>query len=131
MKEFLKKTIFNFSERFGKAPLCNGREETTFEVFGFRFILCYRCTFIIIGLILSVFLLERIFYFRSLSRKYQVFLIILFLSFTVIDGVIQYFLGIESSNFRRITTGFLAGVGFGLMVEIIFETKPNKKARTF
>lgn len=121
--------MFKFFENFGKAPLCNGREETTFEMFGFRFILCYRCLFIILGLLLTVLFLKRFIGFYRLSRKYKIILIIILVSTTVIDGVCQYFFSIESTNFRRIITGFLAGIGFGMFTETIFEAQPRKKAR--
>ncbi|MGI6769129.1 MAG: DUF2085 domain-containing protein [Bacilli bacterium] len=118
-----------FFENFGKAPLCNGREETTFEIFGFRFFLCYRCLFIIIGLLLTAYFIKRCKFFYRLSRKQKVILIIALISTTVIDGVCQYFFSIESTNFRRIVTGFLAGIGFGMFTETIFEAQPRKKAR--
>ncbi|MDD4001137.1 MAG: DUF2085 domain-containing protein [Bacilli bacterium] len=123
MIEFIKRNLSLISERFGEAPLCNGRAETTFEVFGFHFILCYRCSFIIIGLLITVFLFNKIKLFKRIPAKYLIPLFILFIASTVLDGTLQYFFGIESTNLRRIVTGFLAGVGFGIFVELVFRPK--------
>ncbi|NLD26004.1 MAG: DUF2085 domain-containing protein [Acholeplasmataceae bacterium] len=120
---YLEELIRERFSKIGEAPLCNGRAETTFEIFGFTFILCYRCTFIILGLILTVIILPKIFTFRNLSRWLQLVIIVLLISPALIDGIRQYAFGSESNNILRITTGFVTGIGLGMLVEALFGKK--------
>jgi uncharacterized membrane protein len=120
---FIEEIFKNRLSKIGEAPLCNGRAETTFEIFGFTFIFCYRCTFIILGMVLTVIILPKILTFRNLPRPLQFLLIALLISLTMIDGVRQYFYGIESTNLRRIITGFLTGIGLGMFVEALLGKK--------
>jgi len=107
---------------FGEAPLCNLNPESTFTVFGFTFFLCYRCLFIIVGLLAT-----SILYPKSnkwmLSKRIQPIVGILLILPTAIDGILQYGFLVPSNNFLRISTGTLAGIGFGLLVEWIFRPK--------
>ncbi|MGD9605140.1 MAG: DUF2085 domain-containing protein [Bacilli bacterium] len=107
----------------GQAPLCNGQPETTFQVFGFSFILCYRCTFIIIGLLLTTFVFSKLKTPLFSSKKQQILLMIMGLLILIADGANHHLLGNETTNLLRILTGFFGGIGFGLFVNIIFPPK--------
>lgn len=73
--------------------------------------------------------MKKLVFYSKLKVKYQFIILTILILFTFIDGVLQYFLGIESNNFRRIFTGFLAGVGFGFFVETVMNLAMSKKKK--
>ena len=99
------------------------------HIFGYCFILCYRCTFFLVGAILGLAISSRI---ERETKKYKglytiLVSVILFLPL-LIDGLLQYFFGIESNNIRRAITGFLGGIGsVFLSVYIINNITKNNK----
>lgn len=116
IKEFLIELI----ARIGEVPLCNGQADTTFQIFGFRFFLCYRCTFVMLGLLLTVAVLSRFDWQKHLSRTNGLMLGFLLMSLLVIDGCGHYFFGQETTNLIRILSGMFAGMGSGLIVDALF-----------
>lgn len=89
---------------FGSAPLCNLRPERAFKFNGFVFPLCCRCTGLIAG--------------SCLCLAIKAFGVLISLPITVsaislfplaLDGLLQYFGILESTNIRRFLTGFLFG----------------------
>ena len=84
-------------------PLCNKRSDRAPRLFGKPFILCWRCTGILIGYILSKFI-------ATTGLMPKTILPLLLLIPCAIDGTLQYGFGIESTNIRRVTTGILAGL---------------------
>lgn len=111
---FLIWKYFLFSgKRFaviGKKPLCNFKEERAIHFGSFVFILCYRCTFLIIGILSSFFF----FYFKRIKANPFMFLFsLLFILPCLLDGLIQLLTNYTSTNFLRATTGLFAGVGIG------------------
>lgn len=124
IKEFWTELL----SRIGEAPLCNGQAETTFQIFGFRFLLCYRCTFLVLGLLLTVAALSRLDWKKHLPKKIGLILAFLLILPLVIDGTAHYFFGQETTNLIRIQSGMFAGMGSGLLVDTLFYKKPKSIA---
>lgn len=103
---------------FGQKPLCNLKEERGIHFGNFVFILCYRCTFIILGGIISFFTMYlkkiRIHYF------YMIFSL-LFIIPCFLDGFTQLLTPYESTNFIRALTGLFAGFGIGYILYMPFK----------
>jgi len=99
---------------FGSVPLCNGIPSRAPHIFGFCFPLCYRCTFIFL------FFLITLFYNHYHSQKVHRYILILCLIPMIVDGCMQTFWGIESTNIRRILTGSLFGFGLGGIVSYLY-----------
>lgn len=96
--------------QFGNIPICNGIAERAPHIFGFCFPLCYRCTFIVIMFLITLYM----------SYKYKktlpIMIIILCMLPMIIDGSLQTFWGIMSNNLRRAFTGAVFGFALGLLV---------------
>ena len=77
---------------------CHQKKERSFQKNGIPYILCARCTGIMIGIVLSYF-----------AFKYEVPLILLgILTIPLfVDGIIQHFTEYESKNLTRLITGIL------------------------
>lgn len=91
---------------------CHKKPERSFFWKGKKFPLCARCTGIYLGyLSLSIFLCN----FANLN----IFISILFVIPTYIDGFIQAVFNLESTNIRRLITGFISGVGTMSLTVII------------
>ncbi len=74
-----------------------------------QFPICARCTGIFIGYILAT-----IYFFLGLIFSYQypnIYISVILVIPTLIDGVIQYFTNYESGNYRRLVSGIIAGFG--------------------
>ncbi len=99
---------------FGKCPLCNFREDTSFHIGKFCFPLCYRCTAIIIGALCGNYILQEHF----ISWKICLIGLILIIP-CFVDGILQYHFYIQSTNKRRIITGMLAGLGLAFLHKYI------------
>ena len=83
-------------------PLCNKKPDRAPHIFGHTFILCWRCTGLLVGAILGYILL-------AITQPIG----ISGMSFIIpvgIDGIMQYKFGIMSNNYRRFVTGFIAGL---------------------
>lgn len=103
---------------FGQKPLCNLKEERGIHFGNFVFVLCYRCTFIILGGFISFFTM----YLKKI--RICIFYIVfsgLFIIPCLLDGVLQLTTPYESTNFLRALTGFCAGAGFGYLLYIPFK----------
>lgn len=97
----------------GEVPICNGIAERAPHLFGFCFPLCYRCTFFILSFVITLY----VGFHKQLKIK-PIFLILLILPL-IIDGGLQTFFGIESTNIRRVITGSLFGFGIGGIIMLI------------
>lgn len=96
----------------GKIPLCNGIADRAPQILGICFPLCYRCTFVIIGFFLTLFLIYK----KEITAKH-IWILLLPL---IIDGCLQTFLMIESHNIRRSITGMLFGIAMAFIVKRIY-----------
>lgn len=91
---------------------CHRMPERSFFWKGKQFPVCARCTGIHIGyLSLPLFLFSLI----SISMFWTILLIIP----TYLDGLTQALFKRESTNFIRVTTGILAGIGSMSLISII------------
>lgn len=97
MKKETKIKIWAFFMRLGDRCGCHQREDRSFNLKGYQFPVCSRCTGILTGQVLCVIL--YIFKFRI-----PIYISILFLLIMFFDWYVQ-FKGIkESSNIRRFIT---------------------------
>lgn len=99
----------NFWFNFGKACGCHQIKERSFHFHNKQFFLCSRCT----GIFISEIVLVPILYILSLHFGFYT---ILFSAPLIIDGLLQYFNKLESTNIRRFITGLLGGYGFGIFI---------------
>ncbi len=99
---------------FGKAPLCNLCPERAPKVLNFCFLLCWRCTGLLIGAIIGKLLFGVTNFQINQSYLRILFVLILVLP-VVIDSVLQYYFGVLSTNKRRCLTGIIAGIGATLI----------------
>ena len=114
MKKSTKIKIWAFFMRLGNRCGCHQREDRSFKIKGWQFPICSRCTGILVGQLLGIFI--YIFQFRIFIYISCIFLFIMFL-----DWYIQYKKIRESTNIRRFITGTLAGIAqVAIFIEIIF-----------
>ena len=83
-------------------PICNNKPERAPQFKGHSFILCWRCTGLVVGVLVSCILLTII---TPLGLWIYLSLIPM-----GIDGVAQYYFGYMSNNVRRFITGFIGGL---------------------
>jgi uncharacterized membrane protein len=87
----------------GRRPLCNGLAHRAPRGRLFVFPLCYRCCGLIIGALLGALIV------REGSQRLSLAVLLAIPAF--VDGVAQKISKIESTNFRRLLTGILLGLG--------------------
>jgi uncharacterized membrane protein len=116
------KIMEELKSNFGKNPLCNGRSERAPYVLGKCFFLCWRCTMVMVFTVISSIILDYIDLSLATSKTFTILGNILILPM-ILDGGIQYFAKLESTNVRRAITGALFGIGIAIVafqfVEII------------
>lgn len=97
-------------------PICNKNPERAPNIMGHTFLLCWRCSMVIVGIIITLISIksERI----SIPQKSIIGGIVLMFPM-IIDGSLQYLKRIPSTNLRRAITGFLFGVGITIIINII------------
>lgn len=100
--------IWQKSMRFGQACGCHQRSDRSFHFKGVQFPFCARCT----GLIIGEFIFAPVLYFLGYDWLWMA---IAFIGIMAIDGSLQYFNILESTNIRRLFTGILAGIGYMLI----------------
>ena len=89
--------------RLGNRMGCHQREDRSFHMKGWQFPICSRCTGILVGQLIGLFL-----YLCGVYVSYLLAFCFLFVMF--VDWWIQYKGILESTNVRRLVTGILAGV---------------------
>lgn len=103
MKKSTQRKIWAWFMRLGNRCGCHQREDRSFKIGEFQFPICSRCTGILLGQIISI-----IFIFAKISIPIYLDFIFLFIMF--LDWYIQFKNIKESTNFRRLVTGVLAGI---------------------
>lgn len=108
---------------FSIKPLCNLKEERALHIGNFVFPLCFRCMFIFIFFIFSflIFINKKI----KLDKRILIVSLIILIPM-IIDGSIQTFFSIESTNVRRSITGSLFGLGLGYILYYLYTFISNK-----
>ena len=107
--------LWDFFKDFGKEPLCNRQPDRALHIGDFVFPLCYRCMMITLGLIITlIVLLVLIDKIKQIKKLFSVGIILIIPTF--IDGLVQTLSSYTSNNFKRATTGFLAGIGLAICV---------------
>lgn len=91
--------------KLGNWSGCHQISERSFFILNYQVPVCSRCTGIFIGQIISIFIIL----FRINISIY--FLIIALLPM-LLDGTLQYYNIIKSTNLRRFTTGLLFGFSY-------------------
>ena len=95
-----RRTMYFFHKYWG----CHQMATRSFFFKGFQFPLCARCTGILVGEIVACLLL-------LCNIHIDVFIAILLICPTVLDGMIQLLGKYESTNFKRLFSGLIAGIG--------------------
>ena len=114
MKKSTKIKTWAFFMRLGNRCGCHQREDRSFKIKGWQFPICSRCTGILAGQLLGIFI--YIFQFRIPIYISCIFLLIMFF-----DWYIQYKKIRESTNIRRFITGTLAGIAqVAIFIELVF-----------
>ena len=84
--------------------MCHQRPERSFFFKGKQLPLCARCTGILIGYFVGIFMA----YLTDCANC--LYMLLLFVPM-VLDGGVQLLFKIESNNLRRLITGILGGIG--------------------
>lgn len=123
--EMMKRLLQGLKYRInniGKLPICNCKRDRAPIIMGYSFLLCWRCTSILISLLGMRILFENNLEMNQLIQDNVLMVIILavILVFpTTFDGIRQYVFHKESTNKRRIITGFIAGYGL-FLIKMLF-----------
>lgn len=107
-----KKDFYQMCMLLGQATGCHQRPDRSFFFHGRQFPVCARCTGVFIGEILGVICFNIL----ELSFAWILICILIMLA----DWGIQYITQRESTNLRRVVSGFLCGYAFGnLVIKVI------------
>lgn len=110
----MQKKLLFIKNNFGKIPFCNRKPSRAPHIGSFCFPLCWRCTSITFAYFITMFFSI---WFCYSSFFWIIGILLLFPM--AIDGGIQTFFKIESTNFRRIVTGILGGIGTYLIISAL------------
>ena len=102
MKGFVK----SYVELYGIEPLCNKVRDRAPILGSFVFPFCWRCCGLIGGS-LSGYLIDL----SNIGAIIKIGLGFLLLIPLVLDSLLQKILGVESTNFRRVISGIVFGIG--------------------
>jgi len=91
---------------------CHQKEERSFSICNYQFPVCARCTGVLLGEWFSLFVI-------ILGLKPSYLLIIPTLTIMGIDWSLQALKILESTNIRRLITGFCGGIGIMNMYVVI------------
>ncbi|MBW9173350.1 DUF2085 domain-containing protein [Clostridium estertheticum] len=119
---FSKLDVNTLWQSWGKKPYCNKKSERAPHINDFCFPICWRCFSLSLGLIITYLTLGIIEYMTTIQYSI-VFLIISLIGCTptIIDGALQNYCGIKSTNFRRCITGLVSGVSLAFVVRVLLD----------
>ena len=96
--------------------ICHRMHERSFFIKGHQFPVCARCT----GFYISLIIYFIYVYFNFVNYDVPLLILaVLLLIPSLIDGSTQFFKFQESNNTRRFITGFLGGLGLGIILKAI------------
>jgi uncharacterized membrane protein len=95
----------------GRLPLCNQDARRAPHIGRFCFPLCWRCFGILFGILMGLYVLEPTMHING-----HPILTMLLLMPCAVDGIAQRYFCFQSTTFRRISTGLLAGIASGLLL---------------
>jgi len=99
-----------------KFVICHRRPDRTLKFRGRYFPVCARCTGIYAGIICFLLILK----FIHFTFNFKLLLIASIMIFpTALDGITQLLRLRESTNFIRLVTGFLGGMGYAMIAILI------------
>lgn len=107
---------------FGSIMGCHQIAERSFFFKIYQFPVCARCMGIAIGQLLAIILI-------AFKVKINIFFSFFSLLAMIIDGGLQYFNYLKSTNFRRIITGILGGLAYVNIIAFIIKFILVKKRR--
>lgn len=114
MKEATKVKLWRTLMDLGYLCGCHQKPERSFFYHNYQFPFCSRC----LGIIIGELIIGPILLLCGVNLRWYNLGLLLPL---IIDGSLQYFTRYESNNYRRLTTGILAGGGFVMfLISIIF-----------
>lgn len=87
------------------SPTCHQRSDRSYNLGNYQFPVCARCQGVYIGYLLGLFMFIPI--------------LTILIPLTYLDGFIQLKTSYQSTNFRRLTTGILSGVGTIQFIKLI------------
>lgn len=109
------RTVYHSLMRFGHKTGCHQRPDRSFFYHGHQFPVCARCTGVFIGYMITVPIYIK-FHFSYIAC-------ICACSVMFVDWFIQYVEIKESTNLRRLITGFFGGFGvFGLEILLLHDS---------
>ncbi len=97
-------------------PICNRKPECAPNIMGHTFLLCWRCSMVIVGIIVTLIAIQLK---QTFILQKNIIWGITLMFPMIIDGNLQYLKGIPSTNLRRAMTGFLFGVGVTIIINVI------------
>lgn len=106
---FIKDKDQGFWSTFGKTCGCHQLKERSFHYRGKQMFVCSRC----FGILFGYIILSPILFFLGLKIGFYSIILLVPLVF---DGLLQYFKILKSTNFRRLVTGLIGGIGLGLFI---------------
>lgn len=100
----IKDFLLSYIRLIGKVPICNKCRDRAPVIFGYCFLLCWRCT----GVIISFVLLSLLDLEMNYSLLFRAILVIPL----IVDGYLSYYTNFyKSNNFNRLLTGILFSIG--------------------
>ena len=96
--------------------ICHRKPERSFFIKGHQFPVCSRCTGFYIGLI--IYFIYAYYNFVNYNLP-LLFLALILLIPSFLDGITQFHNLQESNNTRRFITGLLGGLGLGIIFKAI------------
>lgn len=96
--------------------ICHRIPERTFKIKGIYFPVCSRCT----GIYIGSFTYFIYVYFNYVNYTSLMILTAILITLpTIFDGLTQFIGWRRSYNLLRFCTGFIAGIGFGILIKAL------------
>ncbi|MGO4533087.1 DUF2085 domain-containing protein [Paenibacillus sp. 2TAF8] len=120
LNKLLQHEFTNIKSNYGVIPLCNKKPERAPHFGTFCLPLCWRCTCVVSSLLFCYFMhLHSSINYEKLSWVSLGGASIVLIAPMVWDGWRQYGYKRESTNYKRIVTGVLCGIGLWLGINLI------------